>query len=115
MKSAIAIGAFVLLIGGYLFWQHPSLEKIHSITLPPSPPPRADDSFALIVLVKGKGRFSVNDVPMDFEQLKKVIAEKKWDDHAALKIRRAPEAQFEELLPVLDYGRRRGVVQVSIE
>jgi biopolymer transport protein ExbD len=113
MKTLAAVVAILFLAGVYLGWRE-RITKVETVSLPAIPPPQPD-TFALTVVIKDKGEFVIDDVRMDFDRVKKLIAEKKWDERSALKVKRESKAAFQDAVAVLDFARQCGVVQVSLE
>lgn len=110
------IAAVILIALGALYFALGRTSKVQSYT---GPIPAAGDpmpkSFALTVIVKDSGVFEVDGVAVDLARVKKLIAEKTWDEQAGIKIKRDPKAPYEAALPVLDAARQGGVSRISVE
>jgi hypothetical protein len=109
--AAITVALFTAYVA---FDDH--IAKVHTISGPiPAAEYPASRKFALIILVKGDNSFEVDGTPVDLAQLKKLIAEKKWDEHHGLKIKRTPDASIEDTLPVFDLAREMRVSRITVE
>jgi biopolymer transport protein ExbD len=116
MKFVVIVCLIVLGLCGTYFALGRLSPKVQSYS---GPIPAAGDfepkSYALTVVVKDTGVFEVDGALVDLARVKKLLAEKKWDDQTGMKIKRDPKAPYTAILPILDAGRQSGVSHLTVE
>jgi biopolymer transport protein ExbD len=109
----VAVVALILAMNVVAFKQH--LRKVHEIPMPISTTSPVKVASEVLIVVLSDSSCSLSGVTIEMSSLTSRLAAAKADGVFSVRIKAAPGVSFDAIRVALDFVRRAGVEEVSVE